>query len=336
MSIYTKTGDKGSTSLFDNIRVKKYSLRVDTYGTFDECIAQVSVAEKEAFTTEVKAILVWIQEKLFLLNAEVATSEDYQKLAAKSTLIEDADIKKLEHWIDNFLAELPEIHQFILPGAYLSSAQLHVARTICRRGERRLIELSEEETIRATLLQFVNRLSDCLYVLARVEDFNQKKHSLVEKIVARYLEAVGHTPTKEKTGQHNLAQVTKIIAACEKKAEELNVPVTIALVDEAGHLCGSYRMADALLASIELARKKAYSAVAMKAETAALSEVAQPSSDLYQLETVTDGTIVTFGGGLPLKNSAGKIIGGIGVSGGSVAEDVAIAQAGLKCFKEMD
>lgn len=331
MSIYTKTGDEGTTSLFDSVRVKKYSLRVDTYGTFDECIAQVSVAQKQLFTSELTEMLTWVQEKLFLLNAEIATSEDTQKLSSKSTLIDREDTAQLENWIDNYLSILPEIHTFILPGQYLSSAQLHVARTICRRGERRLTELAEEIEVRPELLQFINRLSDCLYIFARVEDFNQQQNELVEKIFTRYKEAAGGGKIAD-----DIDALGKIGDACVKKAEELGIAVTMCMVDGAGHLIFSYRMPDSLLASIDLAKRKAYTAVAMKTATNELSAVANPGGDLYQLETVTDGDIVTFGGGFPIFDKEGKIVGGIGVSGGSVEEDQQIAKAGLACIEEMD
>ncbi|GCF95239.1 ATP--cobalamin adenosyltransferase [Enterococcus florum] len=331
MSIYTKTGDKGSTSLFDSVRVKKYSLRVDTYGTFDECLAQISVAQKQLFTQELDEILNWIQEKLFLLNAEVATSANKEKLKEKSTLIQKKDTEQLESWIDAYLATLPEIHQFILPGSFLSSAQLHVARTICRRGERRLIELSEEADVRPELLQFVNRLSDCLYVLARVEDFNQQQDELIETILRRYQAKLFEG---KETG--DLEKLTLVFESCVRKAKELGIAVTIAVVDQSGNLVGSYRMKDSLLVSIDLSKKKAYTAVAMKSPTHALSTIVAPEGDLYQLETITDGKIVTFGGGLPIFDQQDRVIGGIGVSGGSVTEDQLIAQAGLDRMKEID
>lgn len=333
MSIYTKTGDKGTTSLFDSVRVKKYSLRVDTYGTFDECIAQLSVAEKMAGKKDVRGILIWIQKKLFLLNAEVATSKDQGKLMNKSTLIQTEDITQMEEWIDIYLGQLPEIHQFILPGSCLASAQIHVARTVCRRGERRLIELSEEENLRPELLQFVNRLSDCIYVLARVEDFNWQEEEIVREVLRRYQERMGIIMTGS-MDQFNCLQ--EVFRACIQKAEEIAVPMCMTVVDSAGHLMGSYRMPDTLLVSTDISLRKAYTAVAMKAATGDLSKAIQPGAELYHLEEVTDGKVVTFGGGFPIYDADKKIIGGIGISGGSVAEDEAVAKAGLKRFKEIN
>jgi ATP:cob(I)alamin adenosyltransferase len=328
MSIYTKTGDKGLTSLFDGKRVKKFSLRVDTYGTFDECGAQLSVAEKESQSPAVKKIVQWMEAKIFQLNAEIATSENQKKLHAKSTVIAVSDILQLEQWIDELLQGLPEVHHFILPGTTLAGAQLHVARTICRRGERRLVELSEQEEIRAELLKFVNRLSDCLYVLARVEDQAVKEKNIVGEVLRRYKAATGSDDSLFSTLQ-------EAFQACIREAERMNVPVAMSIVDQHGLLVSSYRMPNSLLVGMELSQKKAYSAVAMKQSTAELSASVQPGSELYQLETLTEGKIVTFGGGFPLFNQQGELVGGIGVSGGSTTEDQQIARAGLEKLEEI-
>lgn len=333
MSIYTKTGDKGTTSLFDGKRVKKYALRVDTYGVFDECAAQLSVAEKIAKNQEVKEHLIWLEEKIFHLNAEIATAEDYQALKSKSTLIEMCDIENLEQWIDFYQERLPQISSFILPGETLVGAQLHVARTICRRGERRLIELAEEESIRSELLQFVNRLSDCLYIFSRVEDYEQKKDELVTKIIERYLKKIDDT--KEREIKVHFSYVRDIFETCIAEAENLGTEVTVALVDHSGLLVANYSMPNALLVSRELAFKKAYSAIAMKQSTDKLQCLTQPGADFYQLETVTNGELVTFSGGIPIVSLTGEFTGAIGVSGGSKEEDQQIAEAGLKRVREL-
>lgn len=328
VGIYTKTGDKGTTSLFDGTRIDKDSKRVDTYGTFDELNAYLSVTEKLATRQEIQEDLKEIQYKIFYLSAEVAT-RDLEKLRAKSVLIGEADISKLESRIDQYSQLLPPVHSFVLPGRSLTGAQLHVARTLCRRAERLLIGLSKEEEIREELLRFVNRLSDCLYMFARMEDKEQEMEKMIDQILQRYTQAVG---TENKPASIHFGQVQKIIATAVAKAEELSVPVTITLVDENGVLLGSYRMPGALLVSLELSKKKAYTAVAMKASTHSLQALTQPGQSLYQLETLTKGEIVTFGGGLPFYQS-GQIIGGIGVSGGTVEEDIVIAEAGQK-FQE--
>ena len=159
MAIYTKTGDAGTTSLFDGTRVPKNSLRVDTYGTFDELNAQVSVCEKLVVSPENKYVLHTLQHQLFRLCAEIATPH-VEQLSESSNLISQQDISKLESMIDDYTKRLPQQHSFILSGNYISAAELHVARTICRRGERLLISLGSEETIRDEVRKFINRLSD--------------------------------------------------------------------------------------------------------------------------------------------------------------------------------
>lgn len=331
MAIYTKTGDKGSTSLFDGSRVRKYDLRVDTYGTFDECCAQISVSQKLSKNKEISAHLEWIQEKIFQLNAEIATKEKMEKLEARSSLISDDDTKVLEQWIDDYTKQLPELHSFILPGRVLSSAQLHVARAVCRRGERLLTQLAETENVREEIKRFANRLSDCLYTLARVEDQGEEEKKLVNEIFQRYKKRVegSHESIQDLNLNYQILQV------CAEYARSINVPVSIALTDHVGNLLSFYKMPDALLVSESLAKKKAYSAVAMKTDTHHLKEMIQPKGDLFQLEALTNGEIVTFAGGLLLKNEKNQIIGGIGVSGGTVEEDRVIAQKGVEKVKEI-
>lgn len=330
MAIYTKTGDKGTTSLFDGTRVKKSDLRVDTYGTFDECCAQVSVAQKTAKDNEVIQYLEWVQQKIFQLNAEIATTKKMDELAAKSSLIVEADIQQMEQWIDYYTKKLPELHSFILPGQTLSAAQLHVARAVCRRGERLMTQLSETEELREELRKFVNRLSDCLYIFARVEDQCETEKKLIDEITRRYLAKSGNLIEK-----NELTKSYEIFQACIEQATEMSVRVSMAMVDENGRLISFYRMAGALLVSESMAQKKAFSAIAMKTDTHELKEIVQPNQDLYQLEVLTDGQIVTFGGGFVIRNLAGEVVGGLGVSGGAVEEDMAIARKGLEKLKEI-
>ncbi|WP_159722857.1 cob(I)yrinic acid a,c-diamide adenosyltransferase [Enterococcus sp. CSURQ0835] len=192
MAIYTKTGDKGSTSLFDGKRVKKYSERVETYGTFDECNAAISVAEKFCQKTANQQLLIKIQYKMFQLAGEIATAEK-NKFYDKSQQISTEDSHALEKVIDDYTNRLPKVTTFILPGTSLAGAHLHLARTICRRGERQLVRLAEDPEIgiRPELLQYVNRLSDFLYILARDEDHAAKEEQQITEIIRRYKEKAG-------------------------------------------------------------------------------------------------------------------------------------------------
>ena len=163
MKIYTKTGDKGQTSLYDNTRVDKDSLRVESYGTVDELNSSIGLARNFIDDNEIVNILYNIQRELFDAAGELATM-DREKFPEKIT---EKHVESLEKIIDTYLSKIPKIDKFIIPGSNKSSASLHVARTVCRRAERRIITLSKMEPVSPILVKYVNRLSDCLYTLAR-------------------------------------------------------------------------------------------------------------------------------------------------------------------------
>lgn len=131
----------------------------------------------------------------------------------------------------------------------------------------------------------------------------------------------------------SLETATEIISAAEGKAAEIGVPMCIAVVDEGANLVGFHRMDDALIASIDIARNKAYSSVSLKMDTEAIHEASQPGESLYGIGDTNDGRIVTFGGGFPLEDGDGHVVGGVGVSGGAVEEDVEVARAGVEAFE---
>ena len=170
MKIYTKTGDTGHTSLFDGTRVTKADARVDAYGEVDELNAWLGLARASRSDagpdTAVDEALVRIQRDLFALGAQLA--DPGEKLAARVTkaVIADADVERLEQLIDQMDMELPPLRRFILAGGTPAGAALHVARTVCRRAERRMVAL--RPPIDPVLVRYVNRLSDLLFVLARV------------------------------------------------------------------------------------------------------------------------------------------------------------------------
>lgn len=185
MAIYTKGGDKGQTSLYDGLRVDKDSVRVETYGLFDELNANVSVAEKFCTSEKNKEILRRIEYKMFFLQGEIATA-DTSEFLKNSTAIQEDDITFLEKVIDDYTNELPKVSSFILPGASLAGAHLHVCRTVCRRAERQFVRLLKIEQMRPVLEKYVNRMSDFFYIMARSEDFEARVDDLVEKISERY------------------------------------------------------------------------------------------------------------------------------------------------------
>jgi cob(I)alamin adenosyltransferase len=172
MKIYTKKGDAGETGLFGNVRVPKDDPRIETYGTFDELNALLGLVRAEGgFPEKTDATLLRVQNELFQLGAELATPRGK---SSGVTLIDASRIEKLEKEIDEMEEKLQPLKTFILPGGSKPSAFLHLARTICRRAERSLISLNRSEPVRPEVLQYVNRLSDHLFVCARFVNFSQK------------------------------------------------------------------------------------------------------------------------------------------------------------------
>ena len=169
--IYTKTGDKGETSLYGGTRVSKAAARVESYGTLDELNAFIGLAKAEISDEKVLSQLQKIQFDLFTVGSGAATPTDKMLLAnGKNRLdlmISDKEITELEIWMDDFDAELEPLKFFILPSGGKAAATLHVCRTVCRRAERAMVFLNETEEVRPELIKYLNRLSDYLFILAR-------------------------------------------------------------------------------------------------------------------------------------------------------------------------
>jgi cob(I)alamin adenosyltransferase len=165
LKIYTKTGDSGETSLFDNTRVSKADARVDAYGEVDELNACLGAARAAGLDAELSAVLELIQQELFAIGARLA--DPSQRIAARVTKADilDAQIARLETTIDRLEAELPPLRRFILPGGSAAGSLLHLARTVCRRAERRVIALPAP--VDPIVVIYLNRLSDLLFVMAR-------------------------------------------------------------------------------------------------------------------------------------------------------------------------
>jgi cob(I)alamin adenosyltransferase len=166
MKIYTKTGDCGETGLFGGPRVSKDSPRIEAYGTVDELNSLLGVVRALGLESTVDTLLARIQNELFGLGAQLATPNPE---AHQTALIGPKHIEALEAAIDRFEAELEPLKQFILPGGAPVAAHLHLARTVCRRAERRLVTLVQQsaEPVAGDLIVYLNRLSDLLFVLAR-------------------------------------------------------------------------------------------------------------------------------------------------------------------------
>ena len=166
MKIYTRTGDDGTTGLFGGARVRKDDARVEAYGTADELNACLGAARAAGVGEGMDALLGQIQEDLFVLGAELACVPG-KEASMKMRLLDASDGERLERAIDQAEEGLPPLRSFVLPGGTGAAAALHVARTVARRAERRVLEASEQAPVRGELLVYLNRLSDLLFVLAR-------------------------------------------------------------------------------------------------------------------------------------------------------------------------
>jgi cob(I)alamin adenosyltransferase len=169
VKIYTKTGDTGETALFGGGRVAKTHPRVEAYGDVDELNAAIGLARSIEMMPRIDEVLVPLQRDLFAIGALLATPDrEKMKRHLEKARIDDGRIAELEHAIDDCDRELEPLKAFIIPGGTPKSAALHVARTVCRRAERRVVALVPGEEIPAIVIVYLNRLSDLLFTLARV------------------------------------------------------------------------------------------------------------------------------------------------------------------------
>lgn len=164
--IYTKTGDKGETSLIGGTRVPKYHERIEAYGTLDELNSFIGYLRDQLSDTHLREVLLKVQENLFTAESLLATDPDVLITRSLPHLSEN-DVLTLEQEIDAMNEHLPALSSFILPGGHPLVALCHVCRTVCRRGERIIIKVASDMAVDETLIKYINRLSDYLFVLAR-------------------------------------------------------------------------------------------------------------------------------------------------------------------------
>jgi len=333
-NVYTRGGDKGETGLFGSSRTPKDDIRVDAYGTMDEANSAIGLAYSLCKDEEIREILNYLQKRIFALGAELA-SDEKGKVMLTDKIAQD-DVDYMEGVLDHYLAMIGPQRDFVIPGSNPSSAALHVARTVVRRGERLIVTYNREsEGSRPELVKFVNRLSDTLFILARAEEFNGMIKEVVNRVKQK-IEAFGKKAEEDveveaecrKDDYSLLTLAKKMAAAARVKAEEINVPIVFSVVDTGGNLAYFERMEDALLASTDISVNKAYTANALKIPTDKLPGLVKESGSLYGIQWTNNDRMVVFGGGYPLKYN-GQIIGAIGVSGGTVDEDMTIAKSAL-------
>jgi ATP:cob(I)alamin adenosyltransferase len=341
MSIYTRNGDNGKTSLLNGEKVYKDDIRIKLLGSLDELASNLGVIRSTIDDFEIESELLDIQNKLMIIMAYIADGN------STSRKIEADMAGELETYIDKYMINLPVSNNFIIPGEEKVSALIHTARAIARRAEINLTQvyreyptasltssLAESATATASraVKSYMNRLSDYLYSIARYIEF---KHTLADKITLLVEEELSGKLDFVKQGsvkKLTLDMAKKLMEKVEDKAREMKLAAVVAVADASGNIIAVHFMDNAYPISYDVATKKAYTSAAIKMSTKKLAELAQPGCEFYGIQNSNEKVIV-FGGGVPLKNGS-EVLGGLGVSGGSVEDDSKLADYGAEVFEK--
>ena len=342
MSIYTKGGDRGTTSLVRTKNVSKSDDRIQLVGTIDELTSHLGLVKTMIRDEETIHFLEKIQRILITVMAGVA--DPYNK----EYKIEEHQAEFLEQEIDRMEGLFQRPKEFILPGQCRLSAELDIARTVSRRAERALAAVSVKFGADNGAKIFMNRLADYLYVLARYTDAKMDKPALEvgndrkeeksmeqnqnpaasEAVIQEVLKRMGVQ------GRITLDSAKRLIEKIEEEAKRRGKKAVIAICGPEGNPVAVHVMDGAFLVSFDVATKKAYTSVAVKMSTMELSKLAQPGETFYGVDKMDNGKIVIFAGGVPLK-VGDTIIGGLGISGGTGEEDHSLAEYGLSVLNEV-
>ena len=323
MTIYKRDGDTGQTGLLSGERVPKDHLRVKTYGTLDELQSLIGMARSLCESRDIARSLYAVQQDLSVISSELAADSAQDRLKRR---IGKADVERLERCIDRTVKIYGLPPGFVVPGQGQDSAAMHMSRAVCRRCERLMVTLHRKEGCRDVLLSYMNRLGDMLFTLA---------WALEVQAVVENDPAVDPSMEQRRAGMkltYPLATILSHVAVAQ--AEALEVPMVVAFSDDSADLIFFGKMKGALPASSDIAINKAYTAAALRIPTHEVGRLAQPSQKLYGLQYAMGRSIVLFGGGLPLMTS-GRVIGAVGISGGTVDEDIAVAEAVRDALDQM-
>lgn len=307
-TIYTKTGDTGRASTLTRQNIPKNSPIFELLGTLDELSSCLGVARSKA--SHLDDVLVQIQSDVQEISAELAGGKKFAT----------ADrVAQLERAIDSVCGGADAVEIGVLPGKTEGGASLDVARTVARRAERCAVAASQTGGITREMMAWLNRLSDLLYVLARLCD-----------------RTGGTTTVTNRTAVSVDGFCRKAVALCEavqQYAATHGVRVVTAVCDAGGNPVAMLRADDAFIASVDIAINKAFTSVSLKMTTEELGKLAQPGESLYGIQFTNNGRIVIFGGGVPLTEN-GEIVGGFGVSGGTAAEDTAFGNYAKEFYEK--
>ena len=310
MILYTKHGDNGFSGTLNRINIPKNSPVFELLGTLDEFTSSLGVAKEKA-SADIGTIIEELQQNLIALSGEIAGGKKFAT---------PEHVARLESAIDSIMTGMPEFEGFILPGKTACGVALDVARTVARRAERTAVGLSQIGGISRDVLMWLNRMSDLTYALARFCDQHASPAS-------------PSVPSSALVGSGFCDTADQLCTQIRSYAAEQGVKVVVAVCDAGGNLVALQRADDAYIASIDIAMNKAFTSVSLKMTTEQVGKLAQPGESLYGIQFTNNNRIVIFGGGVPLIKD-GVIVGGLGVSGGSLEQDTAIAHYGASIFNK--
>jgi len=310
--IYTKKGDDGYTMNAKNISFQKDYVLFELMGTIDELSSVMGAAKTES-SFVVREVLTAYQKELISVNGCIASSGNGFDFSEAT--------KRIETLIDTYSPKIPKNEGFSISGETKSGALLDMARTVARRAERAAVKANKVFAIKKEELSYFNRFSDLMYILARYED----------GLGSAKAEKVSYSVSSD-SGKMNLKKAEEICGAVMAKAREIGVLSVCAVCDGGGNLICLKRDDDAYIASINVAANKAYTSVSLKMPTKKLEELTKPGDPLYGIQH-QDSKLVVFGGGIPIYEN-GIIVGGFGVSGGSLEQDTFLADYADNLFNQ--
>lgn len=330
--VYTRGGDAGQTSLLGGRRVDKDDPRIEVYGTMDEGTSALGLARATTKHDDICRHIIALQGELIPIMAEAAYVPGEKALKFELRRVEPGQVERLEGLIDCYNEEWIQTGQFVRPGGSVASAALDMARSIFRRAERRLVGLNRETPVNPHLIKYVNRLSDLLYVLARIDEQRELIATITANLPPERVVRNGHDGGQGASEMElTLKECDRIVEAGIRCAQQIGVPMVVSVVDPNGDVIESRRMDDALIVSVTLAPHKAYTAAVVRLPTHELAAASQPGASLYGID-VNLPRLTLVGGGLPLWKD-GRLVGAVGASGGSVEQDIAVAQAMVNTYR---
>lgn len=316
MSITTKTGDDGYTSLLGGKRVHKFDLRIELIGNLDELQGYLGLVRAELSDNKIKDEIKKIQSKISHVMGDIASVSENEFGATLE------DILEIENNIKYYEALIPPMNSFIIPGDNKISSIINLARTVTRRCERSLLSVDRIYKVKDENKIYLNRLSDYLYTLVIfTKEQVEKKQTQVFNVKAGDLLL-------------NLNLAKEIIESVEEKAKYDGTPVVIAISNEWGNIIAVHFMDDALPGSYDIAVNKAFTSSVLRLTTEEVGDLSFDNGPLYGIGRTNNNRIVTFAGGIPLIEN-GKVIGAIGVSGNTGKVDNELAKYGESVFKEV-